>query len=134
LVAALRVKKWSDGSQHVRGCKCPRCRGQRSAKKGQRRQNKASVALGVAPVRHEEHLGGSFRREDKAGGRMANPVWTRFRDMERQSEAARPMGDNRPFVAVFHPDGVSDSILAFRLSQIAEVTQALYEQLCEDAS
>lgn len=130
LHGTLRSRPWANGITCVkRGCPCARCIGGRNVKKGRRRQNRAGRALGIPPVRHEELMPGAIRREDKAGARFANPVWTRFLLMEQQSEQARPIGDGRPFVAFLHPDKTTESLVVFRLSQIEAVTAALAEQL-----
>jgi hypothetical protein len=124
-------KKWSDGSRCVaRKCSCARCRGRNSRSKGDGKARKARAALAIPGVnsRHEEHTGGTVRWEAKAGAQI-QPMWTAFRKAEAQSEAARPVGDNRPFVMTAAPDGESDQIVAFRLSKVREVTAALAEQL-----
>lgn len=117
--------------RHVTGCPCARCRGRRNKRKGQRKQAKATTALGIPRSSlhpgHEEFLGGTVRVECKAGGRMANPVWTRFRDCEAQSEASRPIGDHRPFAALFMPDGQSDGLVVVKLSQVYEFAAAIVE-------
>ena len=124
---------------HVRGCttKCPQCRGRRNKRKGQRKQSSAVRAIGIQRSSlspgHEEFLPGALRTEVKSGG-IAKPVWTKFLASEAQSNAARAVGDHRPFVALFMPDGTKDGLIVFRLSAIAETVQALYEQLLEDAS
>lgn len=46
---------------------------------------------------------------------------------EAQSEAARPIGDHRPFVAVAMPDGSSDGIAMVRLSVLHEFVAAMVE-------
>jgi hypothetical protein len=76
---------------------------------------------------HEEFLGGSVRVEVKAGAQV-KPVFTKFLASEAQSEAARPVGDHRPFVAVFMPEGTSDGLAVVRLSALHEFAAALVEQ------
>lgn len=122
------------GKRHVRGCAkngCRVCMGRSNKRKGQRKQSKATTALGIPRSSispgHEEFLGGTVRVEVKAGGRIANPVWTRFRDCEAQSEHHRPFGDHRPFVACFMPDGQSDGLVVLRLSQVHEFAAAIVE-------
>lgn len=121
-----------NGRRHVRGCLCAVCRGRRNRRKGQRKQAAAVTALGIPRSSlhpgHEELLGGTVRVEVKAGGRIANPVWTRFRDCERQSEAHRPIGDHRPFAAVYMPDGERDGLVVVRLSAVHEFAAAIVEQ------
>lgn len=132
----LRAKPWRDDTRCVRrGCDCPRCRGRRSKEKGSRRQTAARKALRVpntssmAPG-HEEHFAGAVRVEVKAG-KQVGPVLTRFLRAEVQSEASRPIGDHRPFVAVFMPEGTRDGLVVFRTSALPEVVAALHDQLGE---
>lgn len=109
------------GVQCVRLCKCPSCRGRNNKRKGQKKQAKAVTALGVPRTSihpgHEEFLGGQVRLEVKAGGQIA-PAYTAFVKCEAQSAASRAIGDNRPFAAVFMPDGTKDGIVCVRLSQL----------------
>ncbi len=123
------------GRRHVRGCAkhgCKVCQGRANKRKGQRKQAKATTALGIPrgsiSAGHEEFLPGTLRVEVKAGGRVANPVWTRYRDCETQSEAQRPFGDHRPFAAVYMPDGQSDGLVVVRLSNVHEFAAAIVEQ------
>lgn len=120
---------------HPKTClhaKCAQCRGKNSKRKGQRKQSAATSALGVPRSSihpgHEEFLPGTVRIEVKAGAQI-RPMFTAYLRMETQSEAARPFGDNRPFVGVAMPDGSSDGIVAFRLSKLNDVIVALAEQL-----
>lgn len=127
----LRSRPWRDGVVCVsRGCDCPRCRGRRNRAKGDSKARKARKVLAITGVnsRHEELLGGALRVEFKAGGIIA-PAFNAFMRCEQQSEQARPIGDTRPFAAVFMPDGSSDGVLACRLSQVAEVAAAVLENL-----
>lgn len=129
----LRVKPWRDGTVCVtRGCDCARCRGKRNKRLGQRKQARAVSALGVPRSSlhpgHEEFLGGTVRVEVKSGTKHADPVWTKYRASEAQSEAQRPVGDHRPFVALFMPADSSDGLVVFRLSRLDETLMALAEQ------
>jgi hypothetical protein len=111
---------------HIRGCPCRRCLGKRSRSKGDLKARQARKALGIpgANSRHEEVWGGPVRVEVKAGGK-ANVVRTAYLGSERQSEGARPLGDPRPFLAVFAPDGWSDELLVLRRSRQIEVAVAI---------
>ena len=102
---------------HIRGCKCPRCMGKRNRAKGDSKARKARKALGIpgANSRHEEIWGGDIRVEVKAGAQI-KPVVTAFLKCEAQSEAARPIGDHRPFMMVAMPDEWSDGLVVMRLS------------------
>lgn len=120
---------------HVKGCsvsKCPKCRGVNNKRKGARKQAKAVTALGIPRTSihpgHEEFMGGLVRVEVKAGAQI-KPCVTAYLRMEAQSEAARPIGDNRPFVGVAMPDGASYGVVMFRTDRIGETVAALAEQL-----
>lgn len=106
---------------HIRGCNCPRCRGKRNRAKGDAKARKARKALGIPGVmsRHEEHFGGRVRVEMKAGAQVG-PIQTRFELARLQSEAVRPLGDNRRFMMIAMPDNTSDGIVLMRLSDFVE--------------
>jgi hypothetical protein len=108
---------------HVRGCKCPRCSGQRNRSKGDKKARDArkKLGLGGANTRHEEHWGGAIRVEVKAGAQI-KPVVTAYLRCEMQSEPHRPVGDHRAFAMVAMPDGWSDGLVVMRLSKFAEFT------------
>lgn len=115
----------------ARKCKCRSCMGRANKRKGQRKQAKAVTALGIPRSSihpgHEEFLPGALRVEVKATKREAGPTFTAFLRCELQSEAARPIGDHRPFVAVMMPEGTSDGLVVCRLSSLHEVVAALVE-------
>jgi hypothetical protein len=69
--------------------------------------------------RHEEHFGGRVRVEMKAGAQVG-PIQTRFELARLQSEAVRPLGDNRRFMMIAMPDNTSDGIVLMRLSDFVE--------------
>lgn len=102
---------------HIRGCKCPRCMGKRNRAKGDSKARQARKKLGIGGVnsRHEEVWGGDLRLEVKAGAQI-RAVATAFLKCEAQSEAARPIGDHRPFMMVAMPDEWSDGLIVMRLS------------------
>lgn len=118
------------GVQCVRGCKCASCRGRNSKRKGQQKQAKAVTALGIPRSSihpgHEEFLPGAVRVEVKAGAQI-KPAVTAYLRCEAQSEAQRPIGDTRPFVAVMMPDGTSDGFCMVRLSNLHEFVAAMVE-------
>jgi hypothetical protein len=117
-----------DGKRRVKGCGDPVARGRRNRAKGDGKARKARKALGLVGVnsRHEEHWGGAFRVEVKAGAQIS-PIFTRYRAAEHQSECARPLGDIRPFVMVAMPDGESDGLVVMRLSDFANIALLLQE-------
>lgn len=118
------------GKRHVRGCPCNRCRGKRNRAKGDSKARAARKALAIGGVnsRHEELFGGALRVEIKAGGQIA-PAYSAFVRCEQQSEQARPVGDVRPFAAVFMPDGTTDGVLAIRMSRALDFAVALLENI-----
>jgi hypothetical protein len=66
------------------------------------------------------------RVEIKAG-KQVSPIWTRFMMAEAQSDAARAIADNRPFVMVAMPDDIRDGLVLCRLSQVQAVAAAVIE-------
>lgn len=119
-----------DGKRRVRGCDDPVARGRRNKRKGGRKQAAAVRALGIPRSNlspgHEELLGGTVLTEVKAG-KQVGPIETRYLAYEAQAEAARSVGDHRPFCAVAMPDGWSDGIVMVRLSNIHEFAAAIVE-------
>lgn len=111
-----------DGSRRIKGCGDPTARGKRNRSKGDSKARKARKALGIGGVnsRHEELWGGDIRVEVKAGAQV-KPLATRYFLAEQQSEAARPMGDVRPFALIAMPDGMSDGLVVMRLSAFAQL-------------
>jgi hypothetical protein len=119
---------------------CPSCRSKRNRKKGKRGQGVNRRALetlfGVVakwrgklaneetadhlPVRYENKAG-------KAGG--ANTIARYYLLAESQSEAARAIGDRRPFIATFSPDGMleSDGLVVVRMSNLEQLLEAFIE-------
>lgn len=117
------------GVRCVRGCNaCASCRGKNNRRKGDRRAAKARKTLGLigANSRHEEHYGGPVRYENKAGAQVG-PILTRYLAARAQSEAARPIGDNRPFVFSASPDGVSYDLFIVRSDELEAVVFAMAE-------
>jgi len=118
----LLALPFSDGTQHVRGCArggCKRCRGRASKRTGGKAQRTARKLLAVpvtSSIRtgHEEFAGGLVRFEAKSGAQI-RPLVTAFTKAERQSEAARAIGDSWPTVvmALLHAEG-KEAIVSFR--------------------
>ena len=115
-----------------RNCTCFSCVGRRNRAKGKRKQREARKSLekqfGIAgPTQtvtgDEENWRMRVRAEVKAGQQI-QALTTRFLAAEAQAEASRAHGDNRPFVFVAAPDNMSDKLVAFRLSKLAEVLEA----------
>ena len=118
-----------DGKRRVKGCGDPVARGKRNRAKGDAKARRARKALGIsgANTRHEEHWGGAFRVEVKAG-KQIEPIWTRFLRAETQSEQARPVGDPRPFLMVAMPDGSNDGLVVGRLSDLGALLRLMNEE------
>ena len=118
-----------DGARRVKGCGDPRARGKRNRSKGDSKARRARKMLGLsatgnAGTRHEEHWGGMFRVEVKAGAQVG-PIATRFDAAAGQSEASKALGDIRPFLMVAMPDGRSDGIVLMRLEEFAMLVSVL---------
>ncbi len=84
------------------------------------------LGIAGANTRHEELWGGVLRVEMKAGAQI-EPIATRFRAASAQSEAARSVGDIRPFVLVAMPDGESDGLVVMRLSVLSDLLAIIRE-------
>jgi len=80
--------------------------------------------LGGHLTRHEENWGGAFRTEIKAGLQVG-PIATRFQAAKAQSDAAKALGDIRPFIMVAMPDGTTDGIVLMSLSEFSELVTLL---------
>lgn len=117
-----------------RGAPCRSCMGRRSKRKGREKQRSAATALRIpaskfaSQMGHEENLRGPVRIEVKSGAQIS-PIEKRFLAYEKQSEAARPVGDSRPFLAVAMPDGwpAGEGIAMFRLSALDDLIGAYTE-------
>ncbi len=137
LSGALVLRKFKDGTRHVRGCKCKQCRGRRNRSSGLAAQRKAAKALMVPQVGwsrpgDEENWAGSVRAEVKSGAQV-KPLHTAWAKAAAQSEAARPIGDTRPFVMVARvsPTG-KDGLVILQESQLREVVYTLAEAFFGD--
>ena len=89
----------------------------------------ARKMLGIAGAntRHEELWGGVVRVEIKAGAQI-EPIATRYRHAEQQSEQHRALGDIRAFVLIAMPDGESDGLAVMRVSVLADLLAIIREQ------
>ena len=118
-----------DGKRRIKGCGDPVARGKRNRTKGDSKARRARKKLGLAATgnagtRHEEHWGGLFRVEVKAGAQVG-PIFTRFNSARSQSEASKSLGDVRPFAMIAMPDGSSDGIVLMSLEEFAELLALL---------
>ena len=114
-----------DNKRRVKGCGDPVARGKRNRTKGDSKARMARRKLGLSATgnagsRHEEHWGGFFRVESKAGAQVG-PIATRFYDAKNQSDASKALGDIRPFAMIAMPDGKSDGIVLMTLNEFAEL-------------
>lgn len=117
-----------DGKRRVKGCGDPVARGKRNRAKGDSKARRARKMLGIAGAntRHEELWGGAVRVEVKAGAQI-EPIATRYRLAEQQSEQHRAIGDIRPFVLVTMPDGERDGLVVLRLSVMSMFLEMISE-------
>lgn len=105
----------------VRGCGDPSAQGARNRRNGLKQQNVARKALGVPATRNrsqssnEENWRYQYRVEVKSGKQVESLV-KRFLAAEAQSDLNKAIGDPRDFLFVAMPEGMSDGIVALRLS------------------
>jgi hypothetical protein len=103
-------------------------RGKRSRNKGMRKQNEARKQLRVPNAKFRSNMGneenwrGNLRFEVKAGKQIES-IWNKFKKMEEQSDVNNPEygTGRRPFVGVIKPDGTSDGLVMFKISDIENV-------------
>jgi len=114
------------GRRRVRGCGDPAARGKRNRAKGDAKARRARKKLGLGGhlTRHEENWGGAFRTEVKAGAQVG-PIATRFLLAKSQSDAAKALGDIRPFVMVAMPDGTTKGIVLMDLDEFSDLVSLL---------
>jgi hypothetical protein len=114
------------GKRRVKGCGDPAARGRRNRRKGDSKARRARKKLGLGGhlTRHEENWGGIFRCEIKAGAQIS-PIATRFNAAKAQSDAAKAIGDIRPFVMVAMPDGTSRGIVLMDLEEFSQVVSLI---------
>lgn len=115
--------------RRVRGCGDPAARGKRNRRKGDSKARRARKKLGLGGhlTRHEENWGGAFRVEIKAGAQI-KAIATRFNAAKLQSDAAKALGDIRPFAMVAMPDGSSEGIVLMTLSEFSELASLLVDK------
>jgi hypothetical protein len=82
--------------------------------------------LGGHLTRHEENWGGIFRTEVKAGAQVG-PIATRFQLAKGQSDAAKALGDIRPFIMVAMPDGTTKGIVLMDLDEFSDLISLIQE-------
>ena len=114
--------------RRVRGCSDPAARGRRNRTKGDAKARRARKKLGLGGhlTRHEESWSGVVRTEIKAGIQVG-PIATRFNAAKAQSDAAKALGDIRPFVMVAMPDGTSRGIVLMDLDEFSQIIMLVTE-------
>lgn len=125
-------KPWRDGTRCVKNkCKCVKCRNGRNNRNGKRTQRAATKRLGLSHGQyagaHEEALQGPVVTEHKADARHAKPIATAYRRMRAQSDAARSIGDVRPFVASSTAPGSSQTLYTVAADDLEAFVYALAE-------
>jgi hypothetical protein len=98
-----------------------------------RKQNEARKQLRVPNARFRSNMGneenwrGELRFEVKAG-KQVETVWKKFLKMEEQSDANQATfgSDSKPFVGVLKPDGTTDGLVMFRISDIENVVTGFF--------
>lgn len=115
---------------------CVSCRNRRNRRKGARGQGDArrvierltglEAAFAGRKANEETWSHLPIRVEVKAGrSNGANSVFGHYFKAEKQAAAAKSVGDARPFVAAFKPDGLGDVIFVMRGSQLPAIVDAL---------
>jgi len=84
--------------------------------------------LGGHLTRHEESWSGLVRTEIKAGIQVG-PIATRFYAAKAQSDAAKALGDIRPFVMVAMPDGTTKGIVLMDLDEFSELLAVVRDSI-----
>ncbi len=118
---------------------CRSCLGRRSNRSGKRKQREGRKrienATGVLAGKYSTQTGNEENWRlivmcEAKSGKQVDPIATRFLLAEAQAEAKRAIGDNRPFTMLAMPTGWgSDGIMAFRLSALPAVIDAIIEAL-----
>lgn len=119
----------ADGSRCVaRKCPCIRCRNKRNQRRGRSRQAQALRRAGYRgkyTPHHEEQARWWWRWEHK-DGKFARTVVTAYKRERAQSEAERPIGDVRPFVASYSVD-TKHTYYVIRDDDLADAAVAMLE-------
>lgn len=129
-------RRCNETLQLKRSCSCHQCQGWRNQRKGQKAQSKTRKALGLRGERFKSKLtneetwnASSLRVEVKAGA-QAQPIATRYVEARTQADAAKSIGDPRPFVMAAVPDG-SSPLLVIRADDLEAVVYTLLEEWSE---
>jgi hypothetical protein len=119
-----------------RKCECRTCINRRNRSKGRAKQNSVRKKLKIPSRKfhgadaHEENWDSSVRVEVKSG-KQVGPIYTRFLKAEAQSweNVKESIGGNKskPFMMVAMPEGTSDGLVLFRLSELNKVIDAIQD-------
>lgn len=121
-------------NEEKRKCKCRTCINRRNRSKGKRKQVAAMKKLKIPNNKFrgadsdEENWKGNARYEVKAGKQheqFARPFYKAKEQSDKNHEAIGSL--SKPFVYVNMPDGRSDGIVAFQLSDVENACMALLE-------
>lgn len=116
-----------------RSCVCGPCKGARNRRKGQRKQREVRKVLNLKPEKwsgrtgNEETWNASNLRFEVKSGKQVEPIATRYVKARNQADAARAVGDNRPFAFVAAPDG-SAPLVVVRADELEAVVAAFMEE------
>jgi len=119
------LKPNKDGKRRIKNCGDPVARGGRARRKGKRAQRAVANKLGIPTGidgGNEETWRSALRIEVKQGKQVQAAV-TAFRRTRDQSEQARPIGDNRPFMGVVVHEGLEVCLIA--LDDLENVASAV---------
>jgi hypothetical protein len=117
-------------------CTCKSCIGRRSQSKGRKRQREVRKALNLRREKfsgrtgNEENWFASNLRFEVKSGKQVESVAVRYVAARNQSDAARAIGDLRPFVFVAAPDG-SQPLVVVRADELERVVEAFMEEWSE---
>lgn len=126
--------KCKNSGELKRSCKCRTCINRRNRSKGKRKQVQAMKSLNIPNNRFrgadsdEENWKGNARYEVKAGKQHESFAKPFYKAKEQSDSNHKAFGTgNKPFVYVNMPDGRSDGIVAFQLSDVENACVALLE-------
>jgi len=131
--ATTRARRFCPDTGRPRSeCDCWSCRNSRNSRKGRQGQRRARTALRLNPEKYRSREGNeeSWRarvRVETKSGKQVQPIATRYVEARNQSDAARAIGDLRPFVMAAVPDG-SDELLIVARRDLPDFVAALVEE------
>ena len=108
--------------------------GKNNKRKGRRKQYEAMRQLSIHEPKlqylraHEEGWKDGFMRVEVKAGKQVQTLWNRYLKAKEQSDTNLP-DDERPFVFVAKPDGTSDGLVIFAMSDLDEFYSAYSMQI-----